>query len=56
MNDFLTYRKNFVGTQKQFELALVNESSVFELLRFDCSLFSRALWVWKAAVLVTGYA
>ena len=39
-------RKNFLGTQKrsfvidlqkESELALVNEPSVFELLRFDCS-------------------
>ena len=34
---FLIYRKNFVGSQK---LSMVNEPSVFELLRFDCSSFS----------------
>ena len=33
---FLSCRKNFVGTQKEFELAMVNEPSVFELLSFDC--------------------
>ena len=31
---FLELRKNFVGTQNEFELAMVNEPSVFELLRF----------------------
>ena len=33
---FLSYRKNFLRTHKRFELAMVNEPSVFELLRFDC--------------------
>ena len=33
---FLRYRKNFVGTKNEFELAMVNEPSVFELSRFDC--------------------
>ena len=33
---FLSYRKNFVGLKNEFELAVVNEPSVFELLRFDC--------------------
>ena len=33
---FMSYLKNFVGTQKEFELAMVNKPSVFELLRFDC--------------------
>ena len=33
---FLSYRKNFVGNQNEFELATVNEPSVFELLKFDC--------------------
>ena len=33
---FLSYRKKFVETQNEFELAMVNEPSVFELLRFDC--------------------
>ena len=28
--------KNQMGLQNKFELALVNESSVFELLWFDC--------------------
>ena len=32
---FLNNRKNFVGTQNEFELAIV-KPSVFELLRFDC--------------------
>ena len=30
---FLSYRKNFIATQKR---VMVNEPSVFELLRFDC--------------------
>ena len=34
---FMTYRKNFVGTKNVFELAMVNEPSVFELLRFKCN-------------------
>ena len=33
---FLSYRKNFEGTKNEFELAMVNEPSVFELLRFGC--------------------
>ena len=33
---FLSYRKNFVGTQNEFELAMRNDPSMFELLRFDC--------------------
>ena len=31
-----SYRKNIVGTQNEFELAMVNAPSAFELLRFDC--------------------
>ena len=34
---FLSYRKNFAEAQD--ELAMVHESSVFELLRFDCFYF-----------------
>ena len=37
---FLSYRKNFVGTKNEFKLAMVNEPSVSELLRFDCTTFS----------------
>ena len=33
---FLSCRKNFVGTKNEFELTMVNEPSVFELLMFDC--------------------
>ena len=36
---FFSYRKNFAGTKNEFELAMVNEPSVFELLRFDYSVF-----------------
>ena len=36
---FLSCRKNFVGAKNEFELAIVNEPSVFELLRFDCTPF-----------------
>ena len=32
---FLSYRKNFVGTQNEFELAMRNDPSMFELLRFE---------------------
>ena len=32
----LNYRKNFIGTKKEFELAIVNEPLVFELSKFDC--------------------
>ena len=31
---FWSYRKNFVGTKNEFELAMVNEPSVFEPLGF----------------------
>ena len=34
---FLRCRKNFMGLKNEFELAMVNESSMFELLRFDCT-------------------
>ena len=37
---FLSYRKNFVGTQKRVRITMVNEPSRFEVLRFDCMLFS----------------
>ena len=34
---FMSYRKNFLGTQIQVRVShRSNESSVFELLRFDC--------------------
>ena len=33
------YRKNFVGAKNEFELAMVNEPSVLELSRFDCTYF-----------------
>ena len=33
---FLSCWKNLVGTKNEFELAMVNEPSVFELSRFDC--------------------
>ena len=33
---FLSYRKNFVGTENKFERAMVNEPSVFKQLRFYC--------------------
>ena len=33
---FWSFRKNFVGTKNEFELAMVNEPSVFEPLRFYC--------------------
>ena len=33
---FMTYRNNFIGTQNEFESAMVNEPSMFEPLRFDC--------------------
>ena len=33
---FLSYRKNFLGLKNEFELAIVNEPSVFEPSRFDC--------------------
>ena len=32
-----------MGLQNEFELAMVNESSVFELLRFDCTLLDPVL-------------
>ena len=38
---FLSYRKNFVGLKNEFEIAVVNEPSVFELLRFDCIILFR---------------
>ena len=34
---FLELWEVFVVTQSEYELAMVNESSVFELLRFDCT-------------------
>ena len=34
----LSYRKNFVATKNEFELAMVNELSGFEILKFDCAL------------------
>ena len=34
INVFLKYRKNFLGTKNEFKLATINESSVFESLRF----------------------
>ena len=41
---FLSYRENFVGTQKnEFALAMVNEPSAFELLRFDCVIILQVL-------------
>ena len=30
---FLSYRKNFVGTQNEFESAMINEPSILELLK-----------------------
>ena len=30
---FLSYRKNFVGTQNEFESAMVNEPSILQLLK-----------------------
>ena len=33
---FLSYRKNFLRLKNEFELAMVNEPSVFEPSRFDC--------------------
>ena len=33
---FFRYQKNYVGTQNEFKLPIVNEPWVFELLRFDC--------------------
>ena len=32
-----TFQENFVGL-KNFELAMINEPSVFELVRFDCTI------------------
>ena len=34
---FLTYTKDFLGTQNEFESATVNEPSVFESLKFYCT-------------------
>ena len=34
---FMSYRKNFVWTNNEFESSMVNEPSLFELLRFDYS-------------------
>ena len=36
---FVSYRKNFVGSSKEFKLAMVNNPSMFELLRFNCIFF-----------------
>ena len=33
---FLSYWNNFIGTQKQVRINEVNETLVFQLLRFDC--------------------
>ena len=41
---FLSSWKSFAGTQNEFELTIVNEPSVFELLRFDCS-FTSLSWI-----------
>ena len=35
--DFLSCRNNFLGTKNVVEIATVNESSVFESLRFYCT-------------------
>ena len=53
------------GLKNEFELAMVNEPSVFELLRFDCTLYTLSLGVtyelfcdcgflWTASLLVSG--
>ena len=34
---FLGFQEDFLGLKIEFELAIVNESSVFESLRFYCS-------------------
>ena len=39
---FLSYRKNFVGTQNKFELGIVNKPVVFELLGFNCYSLKRS--------------
>ena len=33
---FWSFWKNFVVTQNEFELVMLNKPSVFELLRFNC--------------------
>ena len=38
----MSCRKNFVGTKNEFRLAMVNEPSMFELLRFDCTLVEKS--------------
>ena len=37
---FLSYLKKFVMNQKRVQISDVNKPSVFELLRFNCSLQS----------------
>ena len=47
----LSYWKNFIGLKNEFELAMANEPSVFELPRFHCILYTHfsantfILWV-----------
>ena len=43
---FLELSKNFLGTQKRFGIAMVNESSVFESLKFYC------IWTCRLALVL----
>ena len=54
---FLSYRKNFVGLKKQFEIAMVNEPSVFELLRFDYFILFLPIYTeWTISLKEPGYS